>query len=165
REIRQFSSRADPDVELPAGNFLAEVSLELDWPQFDRTLALIVTPHRVRHRREQFFAHIGIARKFFRWRYIRHLGLMVEAGLIAVERYQHRKDRVPVLARSDPPRRETLAVPDAVDVVDDRNLGVSRQQEVSVHRMRRTVIDGSHRGDQRLPDHLSPENTLPANLR
>ena len=34
-----------------------------------------------------------------------------------------------------------------------------------MQRMRRAALDGAHRGDQRLPDHLSAEHALPAILR
>ena len=34
-----------------------------------------------------------------------------------------------------------------------------------MQRMRRAALDGAHRGDQRLPDHLSAEHALPAVLR
>ena len=44
-----------------------------------------------------------------------------------------------VLARGDAPRGEALAVAHAIDVVDDRNLGVARQQEIGVHGMRRAA--------------------------
>ena len=67
------------------------------------------------------------------------VGLMLEAGLVGVKRDQHRKDRVAVLARGDAPRGEALAVADAVDVVDDRDLGIAGQQEIGVHRMRRAA--------------------------
>ena len=70
-----------------------------------------------------------------------------------------------VLARGDAPRGETLAVADAVDVVDDRHLGIAGQQEIGVHGMRRPALDGAHRGDQRLADHLSAKDALPADLR
>ena len=71
-----------------------------------------------------------------------------------------------MLARGDAPGGEALAVPHAIHVVDDRDLGVAGQQEVSVHGMRRAArIDRAHGGDQRLPDHLTAEHALPADLR
>ena len=70
-----------------------------------------------------------------------------------------------VLARGDAPGGEALAVADAVDVVDDRNLGVARQQEIGVHGVRLPALDGAHRGDQRLADDLAAEHALPAGLR
>ncbi len=70
-----------------------------------------------------------------------------------------------VLARGDAPRGEALAVADAIDVVDDRDLGIARQQEIGVHGMRRAALDRAHGGDQRLPDHLAAEHALPADLR
>ena len=71
-----------------------------------------------------------------------------------------------VLASGDAAGGEALAVPDAIDVVDDRHLGIAGQQEIGVHGMRRTAgVDGAHRCDQRLPDHLSAIDALPAGLR
>ena len=90
---------------------------------------------------------------------------MVEAFLVVVKRHQHREDRMAVLARGDAPRREALAVAHAVDVVDDRDFRIARQQEIGVHRMGRPALDGAHRRDQRLADHLAAEHPLPARLR
>src|SRR5581483_11131808 len=93
-------------------------------------------------------------------------GLVVEPFFVAVERHQHGKDRVTVLARGDVAGGEALAVADAVDVVDDRNFRIARQQEIGVHGMRRPAgIDGAHGGDQRLADDLAAEHALPARLR
>ena len=47
RQIGQFAGRADPDVELPAGNFLAEIAFEFDRAQFDRSLAFIIASDRI----------------------------------------------------------------------------------------------------------------------
>src|SRR5664279_4342766 len=82
-----------------------------------------------------------------------------------MERRQHGKDRMAVLARGDAPCGEALAVPDAIDV-DDRHFGVTRQQKICVHGMRRTArLHGAHRCDQRLANHLAAEHALPADLR
>ena len=69
-----------------------------------------------------------------------------------------------MLDRLHPPRREALAVADAVDVVDDRHLGVAAEQKVAVQRMGWPALDGTQGGDQRLPDHLSTEHALPPGL-
>ena len=71
-----------------------------------------------------------------------------------------------MLARGDATRRETLAVADAIDVIDDWNFWIARQQEVGVHRMRRPAgINGAYRRDEGLPDHLTTKDPLPADLR
>ena len=70
-----------------------------------------------------------------------------------------------VLARGDASRREAAAVTQTLDVIDDRNFRIARQQEVGVHRMRRPAgLDGAYRGDQRLADDLAAEHALPAAL-
>jgi hypothetical protein len=82
-----------------------------------------------------------------------------------VERDHQGEDRLPVLDRDHAARGEALAVADAVDLVDDRHLRIAADQEVRMHRMRRTAFDGAAGRDQRLPDHLAAEHALPAILR
>ena len=92
---------------------------------------------------------------------------MRKAVLAGMKRDAHGKDRLAVLARQDPAGGEALAVADAVDVVDDRNLGVAAEQEVGVQRVRRPlgdILDGAAGGNQRLADHLAAEYALPADL-
>ena len=72
---------------------------------------------------------------------------------------------MPVLAGGDAAGGEALAVPDAVDIVDDGYLGIARQQEIGVHRMRRPAFHRAHGGDQCLSDHLPAEHPLPPGLR
>ena len=71
-----------------------------------------------------------------------------------------------VLARGHASCGEALAVAEALDVVDDRHLGIAGQQKIRVHGMRRTAgVDRAHRGNQRLADHLAAIDPLPAGLR
>ena len=82
-----------------------------------------------------------------------------------MKRHQHGKNRLAVLARGDAPRGEALAVPHAIDVVDDRHLGIAGEQEIGVHGMRRPRLHVAHGGRPRLADHLAAEYALPARLR
>ena len=84
-----------------------------------------------------------------------------------MERRRHGEDRLAVLDRHHAAGGEALAVADAVDLVDDRHFGIAAEQEIGVQRMRRPAgdVDGAAGGDQRLPDHLSAEYALPADLR
>ena len=70
-----------------------------------------------------------------------------------------------MLDRHHAARREALAVPDPIHLVDDRHLGVAAYQEIGVQRMRRAAFHGASGGDQRLPDHLPAEHALPTVLR
>ena len=73
-----------------------------------------------------------------------------------------------VLDRHHAAGGEAAAVADAVDLVDDRDLGIAAEQEIGMQRMRRPigdVVDGAAGGDQRLADHLAAEHPLPALLR
>ena len=90
---------------------------------------------------------------------------MVEAWFVRMKGGHHRENGMAVLAGKDAPRGETLAVADAVDVVDDRHFRIAAQQEIGVQRMGRPVIDGAAGRDQRLTDHLAAEDALPADLR
>ena len=62
------------------------------------------------------------------------------------------------------PSGETLAVSDAVDLVDDRNGGIAGENEVSVEGVRRPVVDGSCGGDKRLRNDEAAEDALPSDL-
>ena len=90
---------------------------------------------------------------------------MLEAGLVDLERRFQREDRLAVLDGDDAPRGERAAVANAVDLVDDRHLGVARTHEIAVQRMHVAVgLDRALRGDQRLGDHLPAEHALPVEL-
>ena len=167
RLVRQPAGGADPDVETPVLDLLAEIAAVLDRPQLDRPLALVVAPHRLRHHRQHALADFGFARQLVGRGDVRHLGLMGEPGLVAVERHRHDEDRLAVLDRLHPPRGEALAVAHALDVVDDRDLGIAGEQEIGVQRVRRAFldVDGAAGRDQRLADHLAAEHPLPGDLR
>src|SRR5215831_6613353 len=73
-----------------------------------------------------------------------------------------------MLDRHDAPRGKAAAIPNAVDLVDNWNLGISGQQEIGMKRMRwplRDPVDRTAGGNQRLADHLAAEHALPADLR
>src|ERR1700733_12884904 len=70
-----------------------------------------------------------------------------------------------MLDRHDPPRSEALAVPDAVDLENDRDEGIAWQNKVAVKGMGGASLDGARGCDQRLRNHLAAENPLPAVLR
>ena len=167
RLVRQLAGRADPDVETAVLDLLAEVAAVFDRAQLDRPLALVVAPHRLRHQRQHALADFGFARQLVGRGDVRHLRLMGETFFVAVERHRHDEDRLAVLDRLHPPRGEALAVAHALDVVDDRNLGIAGEQEIGVQRMRRPLldVDGAAGRDQRLADHLAAEHPLPGHLR
>ena len=58
---------------------------------------------------------------------------------------------------------ETAAIADALDVVDDGPRGIAGQQEVPVQGVYRPArVDRARRRHQRLTQHLSAEDALPA---
>src|SRR5205807_2116741 len=73
--------------------------------------------------------------------------------------------RLPVLDRDHAPRGKALAVPDTVDLVDDRHFWVAGEQKIGVQRMRRAAVDGAAGCHQGLADHLAAEHALPPDLR
>ena len=97
---------------------------------------------------------------------LRHRHLMLQALFVDLEGRLEREDRLAVLDGDHAPRGEGAAVADAVDLVDDRHLGVARPHEIAVQRMHVPVgLDGALRGDQRLGDGLAAEDALPVELR
>src|SRR5262245_12391639 len=60
------------------------------------------------------------------------------------------------------PRREAPAVTDAIDLVEDGNLGIAGTQEIGVQRMAKPLrLDRARGGDERLRDHLTTKDALP----
>ena len=91
---------------------------------------------------------------------------MVErAFLFRMERHHDREDRVAMLDRGDAAGRIALAVAQAFDLVDDRDLRIAGQDEIAMDRMRQAALDGAACRDHGLPDHLAAEHPLPARLR
>src|SRR5262245_22175338 len=73
-----------------------------------------------------------------------------------------------VLDGGHAPRREASPIADALDLIDDRHLGIAAENEISVQRMRRPLcdfFDGAAGRHQRLTDHLPAIDALPARLR
>ena len=88
---------ANPDMKAAALGLSAEIAIELDRPQLDRPLALVVAPHRVRHQREHPLLDGGLARNRLGLRDLRHPRLVAQAGLVAVKRDRHGEDRFAML--------------------------------------------------------------------
>src|SRR5215813_12689511 len=72
-----------------------------------------------------------------------------------------------VLERHHSPGREALAVAHTLDFIDDRHLGIAGEQEVGMHRVRRSAghVDSAAGRDQGLANDLAAEYPLPADLR
>src|SRR5262249_26434051 len=58
-----------------------------------------------------------------------------------------------------------LAVAQALNLVDDRNLWIARQDEIAMDGMWQPSLHGAAGRDHRLSDHLTAEYPLPARLR
>ena len=91
--------------------------------------------------------------------------LVLQPQLLHLERSRHVEDRLPTLDRHHSPRREALAIPDRVDLVDDRPLRVPHPQEVRVQRVRGAIRrDGLDGGRERLPENLPTEDLPPPQI-
>ena len=86
--------------------------------------------------------------------------LMVESGLVQVKAGLEVEDRPAVLDRDHAARHEGSAVADAVHLVEDRDPGITRPQEVGVQRVHRSLVDGASGSDECLAGHLSAEHPL-----
>ncbi len=89
-----------------------------------------------------------------------HRELVLEALLGHVKAGFHVVDRPTVLHGHHAPRREALAVADAVDFVEDRNLRIARTQKVRVQRVDVALIHGAPRRHECLGGDLSTEDAL-----
>ncbi|MGY4366733.1 hypothetical protein ACVW1A_002798 [Bradyrhizobium sp. LB1.3] len=146
-------------------DLLSEIAAELDRAQLDRTVGFIVAADELRHLLEHRLLRHLLRGQLFRRRHVGHLVLVVErALLLGMERHHDREDRVAVLDRGDAARRVALAVAQALDLVDDRDLRIARQDEIAVQRMRQPALHGAAGRNHRLSDHLAAEHPLPAGL-
>src|SRR5262249_32754502 len=120
----------------------------------------------VRHLAEHRLLRHFLRSELFGRRYVGHLLLMIErASFLRVERHHDREDRVAVLDRGDAPRGVALAVAQALNLVDDRNLWIARQDEIAMDGIGQPSLPGAAGRDHRLSDHLTAEYPLPARLR
>ncbi len=132
----------------------------------DGPLALPVAPHRLRRMRQELGPEPLLVGQILGERHLRHVDLVVEAGLVLLEGGRHREDRLAVLHRHHPARRKARAVADAIDLVDDRHAGIAGPHEIGMQGMHEAVLfHCALRRHQRLGDDLAAEHPLPAGLR
>src|SRR5690349_18944849 len=82
-----------------------------------------------------------------------------------MERGREAEDRVPMLDRRDPARRETATVAQPIHEVHDRRLQITREDEVSVQRVRLTRLgNGAPSGNERLRQHLTSKHATGADV-
>ena len=96
--------------------------------------------------------------------HVGHRRLVLEALFDDLKRRGHREDRLAVLDRHHAPRGERQPVAAAIHLVDDGHPGVARTQEIGVQRVTDAVLHGARGRDQRLAQHLTAEDALPAVL-
>jgi hypothetical protein len=89
-----------------------------------------------------------------------HRRMMFEAGFFDLKRDRHTENRATVLDRHDASGRETAAIANPVDLVENRNLGVARPEKITLQRMDLATLDGAIRGDEGLANDLAPKDTL-----
>lgn len=111
-----------------------------------------------------FFVELIRIRSVFRPDYIGHGSVMLEAGLFDLKRNRHAEDRAAMLDRDDPAGRKAAAIADAVDFIEDRNLGIARAEKITLERMDVAIFDRAIRSDQGLADNLPTEYALGAFL-
>ena len=104
----------------------------------------------------------GVAGNVFGLGHVGHRVAVFRSVFDHVERRGHVEDRPAVLDRDDAPRHEAAPVANAIDVEDDRRLGVAGTQEVGVERVHGYLrVDRPAGGDERLREHLPTEHARP----
>jgi hypothetical protein len=71
--------------------------------------------------------HVALGAQLVGRRHLRHRVLVIEAVLGELERRLEAEDRLALLERGDPARREGGAVAQAIDLIDDRPLSRRRR--------------------------------------
>ncbi|CAN1723545.1 protein of unknown function [Hyphomicrobium sp. 1Nfss2.1] len=154
-----------PDPDALGGRLLlaSEITRQVGGAHLDGALAAPVATHGWRQCIDVLVDDVLGVGKGLRWGQIGHRGLVLETRLGLVKRAAHREDGAAVLNRLNPPGGEAAAVADALDIVEDWTRGIAGEQEVAVQGVHQPAgLYGACRGHQRLPEHLPPEDTLPA---
>jgi hypothetical protein len=81
-----------------------------------------------------------------------------------LKRGGHRKNWLILLERDNVAGRETLSVATALDLINNRVLGIAGPQEVGMKRMTGARVDGALRSHKRLTKDLTAIDALPAGL-
>ncbi len=157
RVVGQGVDRAHPDGLM--SDALArdlEVDRRLDMPDVEGATSRPEVGDRMVDPRE----HLGRAWQRLRFRQpLGHGDLVVEAVILGLEGRDHRQDRLSPLIGLRPSRGEGAAVMDAIDREGDRMLGITRSQEIAVHRVHRAVgRNRATRRDKGLREHLASED-------
>ncbi len=140
-----------------------EPAARVQRPHLDRILPpREEIPELLRHLIRDGEAQLALRLQRFGCRHLGHRVLVVQAVLGRLERGGHRQDRLALLHRHHPARREALAVEVARHLVHDREILVARSHEIGVERMRVFALDRSLRRLQRLRDHLPAEHPTAA---
>jgi hypothetical protein len=110
----------------------------------------------------RFHARGEIGQRFGIGRSTSGRALMVEAGLLVVEAGLQVEDGPPMLDRNHPSGRETAAVTNAINLVQDGDERVAWTQEIGVQRVHHSAgfVNGACRGHQSLASHLATEDPL-----
>ena len=127
--------------------------------QVDGPRAVVHFAHAVFERRHARF-EVG---QRLRGRHIeRHWDLIVETRLRHVETGLQVENGFAVLDGDNAPGGEAAAVADAIDLVENRDIGVAWTQEVGVQRVHPAVgLHGASGRHQRLTGYLTTEYSLP----
>ncbi len=97
--------------------------------------------------------------------HVGHLDLMLEPGLHHLKGRREVEDRAAFLDHHHPTGGERAALPDPIDVVDDRELRVSGAEEVGVEAVHRAVVgDGLRRRGEGPAEDQPPEHSTPPEI-
>ena len=162
RIVGQIPDRAKPDVLEGLALDRIELVDRVDRARFDRAFPKEDVPPTLGDPIDDSLAKLDLVREPLGTGHVGHLDLVVESLLGDLETHRHVEDRASVLDRDDASRGEALAVADAIDFVEDRDLHVARAQEVAVQGMGAAILDGSRSCNERLSEDLAAEDALPA---
>src|SRR5205085_6275985 len=131
----------------------------------DRSGAHEPPPHMFRQLGYDLASPLLLGSEFFGRRYVRYCRLMFQPRFRRLERGRHCEYRRTVLDGDHPPRAEAAPVTAAVDFIQNRPARITCAQEIGMQRMAEPPFNGARCGDQRLPQHLSAIDSLPAVAR
>src|SRR5579862_2072400 len=142
---------------LAADKMFAVDRADLDGPPAQEVFAVFLGDARC-----EFAAVLLFVRQLVRARQKRGIDLVFGTHFGNLERGRHVKDLPAMLDRDHAPGTKARTVAAAVDLVENGNLWVSRQEKIRVKRVADARLDGARSSDERLTEHLAAKHALEA---
>lgn len=158
--IRHFSCSAHPDSEMGWSLVRVDGIDWLDGARFDGLRCIQPLSMLCWDVFPDLLVVSGRIRCFLGRGYIGHGCMMFEPFFLDLKRNRHAENRAAVLDGNDSACGKAASIANSIDFVEDRDLRVTRPEEITLQRMNLAIFDRSIRRDEGLTNDLSTEDAL-----